>query len=1480
MTTSQPGNMRRSARHLPYLALAAAMLAAFAAVYTHLRIPEALSISQQCRMSRMYPSYVLHRPQSPSGLAKKYSLYMYRENEPNNQPWAEPQLPRRRRPAIFVPGNAGSYGQIRSVASWSHRIYKERGGSDTSASPVWNTDWWTLDFNEDFSAFHAPTLEAQAMFLNEVISYIVAYYQEDGLDSIPILAHSMGGVVARLALSLPNHHESRPIKAIVTLSTPHAVPPAPIEGGLDEIYRRIELHRNSESVEQQALLVSLSGGLLDTQLPSEYSVLSNTSQNSLQGSTSNLPGLWSGADHLAMMWCDQLRRRVSWAIDEEVSRGQREEASARRLRWKRMLGLGGALISPHRSSSDRLSDWLKDAPTVVISSTDNAVNYAAPGDVVRGASNKSAEFQLITDSAVGTDGTVAPGPIPQDRELNVFVCKPSSTAADAGEQICKPMPPWAFDLLPPSSANDQGSWLSFPKAETFYEQPGNSLRFLSLSFEDMQAAGGWTYIQVVRNGGFTGNWRASWTQHETIETTRSMRVSSSGLAPLLGQRDRRDSYITFDLSRGAQSSIRRRFRLPQLGSTLLAYKFTFRSSCQPSEGSPRTSPPAASATFLPMLHVSCPATGDGRWFTSLPFLQTASDEVTLPLQLHCISPFLPVGSPADRGIIVELFDDVEYAASRSCSALQTLEARIDWSKSYGLWLARYRWGILTWTFATFGLLAASCLNRAMSTQTRGDQTLHSETESLAYTTLAGSATSLGQFPDFATILMQRSFTTRGPFVLLFLTLLVLSFVKRFVVIGFGMEERSDAARDLLLGLTGEGGIAFGLLSSDLGLSAFIGTLLLLISWALLTVVTSAAMLLTWATAAIVYRVSSPGIRQWLSFDYATAAAMPIRRSKSTLFIFLASSLLVKTVVPYAFLLATLTLLQLFNVVRAHIDLMTLRSSRLTARDTSAKDRLHQNSFFLFLLLLVLPLKAPTLLVFVRNFLAGYLRAAPPGGSDVGEDHSLWKVLPWLSLVQTLSTGRSLQIRRMVSSKSSLAVVRRLWLGITVVPLSLSLALYALAWGVRYPYGLYDISTLLAAALMLGHYAGRYEESLADRTLLRSSTKRRQAEDAEGSQIHLTTYPSRSPTLPNSEVQSSTVLPYTLPEEFLCNETESSSHRETVEENVEARANVASTGEDTAVTGAVDHSDGSGQILSRHVEGVEEPKCPDLDALLETYLTLVDRYTRLRALCDKSLAQGFFGLSTAQMGSFAGGGWTQGSWSEERRCAFLACEGGQFVMGGTGKRRELGVQIVSEDASRPSVTRWIQEDLEPQAPIAPEDDGELEKRQDPVMAGADGGAESSGLRKRRVGDAPTAKKAGTKGVDAHDDENNKGHDDRGQSPSALQRSTTSGVADNGQEGRAAHEAAKRLPTALERFHSLPPASVRRARDCFQQALQVVITGRERGAGGQSCDELGDAEQTGLNVGDNLGLAGLAVQMRVLEAEIIRVRAQSHGGTDSQ
>ena len=123
-----------------------------------------------------------------------------------------------------------------------------------------------LDFNEEGAGLHGSRLFAQADFIKSSIKRIT---KECGLEhgNITIVAHSMGGLVARKAIVELNkeriaHGKSKIVNTLVTLATPHSALSLIFEPSV--FYFRSEMLKQEE-VYPDALstIVSISGGLKD-----------------------------------------------------------------------------------------------------------------------------------------------------------------------------------------------------------------------------------------------------------------------------------------------------------------------------------------------------------------------------------------------------------------------------------------------------------------------------------------------------------------------------------------------------------------------------------------------------------------------------------------------------------------------------------------------------------------------------------------------------------------------------------------------------------------------------------------------------------------------------------------------------------------------------------------------------------------------------------------------------------------------------------------------------------------------------------------------------------------------------------------------------------------------------------------------------------------------------------------------------------------
>uniref|UniRef100_A0A0D6QW97 GPI inositol-deacylase n=1 Tax=Araucaria cunninghamii TaxID=56994 RepID=A0A0D6QW97_ARACU len=319
-----------------------------------------------CNMTYMYPTYI--PISSPANISTgKYGLYLYHEG------WRKIDYDAHLKelhgvPVLFIPGNGGSYKQVRSLAAESDRAYQggplestfyqessftpEEAGISSSlkdfqeeareirnlfssirgASHYTNClDWFAVDLEGEHSAMDGRILEEHTEYVVQSIHRVLDQYKEsfdarlkeskENSGTLPksviLVGHSMGGFVARAAVVHP-HLRNGVVETIITLSSPHRAPPVALQPSLGHFFSRVnrawrrgyQIQRTrsgrwmSDPVLSNVVVVSISGGIRDYQVRATLA--------SLEGIVPSTHGLTIGATGMRDVWLSMEHQSILW----------------------------------------------------------------------------------------------------------------------------------------------------------------------------------------------------------------------------------------------------------------------------------------------------------------------------------------------------------------------------------------------------------------------------------------------------------------------------------------------------------------------------------------------------------------------------------------------------------------------------------------------------------------------------------------------------------------------------------------------------------------------------------------------------------------------------------------------------------------------------------------------------------------------------------------------------------------------------------------------------------------------------------------------------------------------------------------------------------------------------------------------------------------------------------------------------------------
>ncbi|KAI9663071.1 MAG: GPI inositol deacylase [Bathelium mastoideum] len=650
-----------------------------------------------CELSYMRPAFAKYSDfdTEHTRFASKYSLYLYREGGIDEDTRVKGI------PVLFIPGNAGSYKQVRPLAAEAANYYHDVIRHDEGAlrEGKRTLDFFSVDFNEDITAFHGQTLLDQAEYLNEAISFILSLYhdpnrslRESGLpdpSSVMIIGHSMGGIVARTMLTMPNYRVNS-INTIITLSAPHGRAPVSFDAEIVKTYSTINKYWRDAHSQQWAnknplwhvTLVSIAGGGLDTMVPSEYASLSSIvpETHGFTVFTSSIPNVWTGMDHLAIMWCDQFRKSVIRALYDvaDVRRPSQTQPRAERMRVFRRRFLTGM-----EDVAEKLLPQQEPRAILTLEDSSNAIVAQGERLILRElgvatnprihllpippqGTNEGTKFSLLTNQALDDDSvlevmfcSVFPLQSGQSADLFSMNMELSGDSARSTRLACKNGGVDAI-LLPASTSESR---YPFDHAPPF--------SYLQYDLEDLAEH---QFVAVVDKAKEP---IASWVTAEFSANSASNIRSHAGLRTLLT--------AGLDVHLSSSRSIVNEVKIPALYSGLLSYKISIAK-----QGQDSSSP----ELFTPLLRQYVSEPYESKFFVNVK---------EADINIHGVAPYMPPplqGISAAQGLSLQIWSDPSSEKSL------VLSLKLDLIGSLGKLVMRYRT-----VFAAFPLLVVALVLR-------------------------------------------------------------------------------------------------------------------------------------------------------------------------------------------------------------------------------------------------------------------------------------------------------------------------------------------------------------------------------------------------------------------------------------------------------------------------------------------------------------------------------------------------------------------------------------------------------------------------------------------------------------------------------------------------------------------------------------------------------------------------------------------------
>lgn len=242
--------------------------------------------------------------------ADQYKLFIYSE-------FGFPQISdvhrdlRDSMPVLFVPGNAGSYQQVRSLASTCIR-------RQLQSLDAFKFIFYTIDFRGELSGLSGHLIEEQTTFVHKALNQISKLHDSQ-TKGVILIGHSVGGFIAKVLFTRPNFDTSL-VPLVISLASPLTRPYLIFDDKMRELYLQTNNFWGKNNPKRNhTFAISLSGGKTDRLVPSH---LSMDPQFDLSLTTGAVKGVWLATDHVCITWCKELMNKLAQMMSAVMDKRQ------------------------------------------------------------------------------------------------------------------------------------------------------------------------------------------------------------------------------------------------------------------------------------------------------------------------------------------------------------------------------------------------------------------------------------------------------------------------------------------------------------------------------------------------------------------------------------------------------------------------------------------------------------------------------------------------------------------------------------------------------------------------------------------------------------------------------------------------------------------------------------------------------------------------------------------------------------------------------------------------------------------------------------------------------------------------------------------------------------------------------------------------------------------------------------------------------